>query len=99
MTANRKITALLVAKPGKAAELEALIQSMITACRAEPGNLRWDVWQDRDDPTRFVLDELYVDDAAVAAHRASPHFLAYAAKVGDIADRTPVVSKPYDVKP
>ena len=45
------------------------IRGMVGPCRAEPGNLRWDVWQDRDDPNRFVLDELYADDAAVAAGR------------------------------
>lgn len=99
MPTIRKITALLTAKPGKTAELEALIRGMIVPCRAEPGNLRWDVWQDRDDPARFVLDELYVDDAAIQAHRTSAHFLSYAGKVGEIADRTPVVSKPFDVMP
>ena len=97
MSDARKITALLIAKPGKAAELETLIRGMVAPCRAEAGNLRWDIWQDRDDPARFVLDELYKDDAAVAAHRATPHFLAYAAKVGELADRTPIVSRPYDV--
>lgn len=97
MSETRKITALLIAKPGKAAELETLIRGMVGPCRAEAGNLRWDIWQDRDDPARFVLDELYKDDAAVAAHRTTPHFLAYAAKVGELADRTPIVSKPYDV--
>lgn len=98
MTASRKITALLTAKPGKAGELETLLREMVGPCRAETGNLRWDIWQDRDDPNRFVLDELYVDDAAVAAHRASAHFQRYAAKIGDIAERIPVVSKAYDVK-
>lgn len=97
MTTQRKITALLVAKPGRAADLEALIRGMVAPCRAEPGNLRWDIWQDRDDPNRFVLDELYIDDDAIAAHRASEHFKAYAAKIGDIADRTPIISKPFEV--
>ncbi len=97
MTTARKITAILTAKPGKTADLEALLRDMVEPCRAEAGNVRWDIWQDRDNPTRFVLDELYVDDAAIAAHRASPHFLSYAAKVGDIADRTPIISKPFVV--
>jgi quinol monooxygenase YgiN len=94
MSSHRKITAILVAKPGKAAELEALLTGMVAPCRAEAGNISWDIWQDRDDPNRFVLDELYADDAAIAAHRASAHFLSYAAKVGDLADRTPIISKP-----
>src|ERR1700755_1196133 len=99
MADTRKITALLVAKPGKAAELETLLRGMAAPCRAEPGNLRWDVWQDRDNPERFVLDELYTDDAAGTAHRATAHFLDYAGKVGDLADRTPIVSRPFAVAP
>jgi len=97
MSEKRKITALLIAKPGKAAELETLMRGMVAPCRAEPGNLRWDIWQDRDDPNRFVLDELYKDDAAVTAHRATAHFQAYAAKVGELADRTPIVTRPFEV--
>lgn len=97
MTDTRKITAILIAKPGKAAELETLMRGMVAPCRAEAGNLRWDIWQDKDNPARFVLDELYTDDAAVQAHRSTPHFLSYAAKVGDLADRTPIVSRALDV--
>jgi quinol monooxygenase YgiN len=99
MSSTRKITAILVAKPGKAAELEALLRGMVEPCRAEAGNVRWDIWQDRDDPARFVLDELYVDDAAIAAHRGTAHFLSYAAKVGDLAERTPIISRPLVVEP
>ena len=43
------------------------------------------------DPARFILDELYVDDAAIAAHRASPHFQAYLAQIGDLAERSAFV--------
>ena len=90
MTAPIKIVAILSARPGKAAELRALLDGMVTASRAEPGNLRYDLWVDQADDSRFVLDELYVDDAAVAAHRATPHFLAYRATVGDLAERSSV---------
>ena len=64
-----KIVAILAARPGKADELKALLSSMLARSRAEPGNLRWDIWQDQADPDRFVLDELYTDKAAAAAHR------------------------------
>jgi quinol monooxygenase YgiN len=36
----------------------------------------------------FVLDELYADADAAAAHQASPHFQHYRANVGALADRT-----------
>jgi len=40
----------------------------------EPGCLSFDVTQDLADPHHFVFYELYADEAAVAAHRAAPHF-------------------------
>lgn len=83
-----KVVAVLAARPGKTRELEALVLGMVAASRAEPGNLRWDVWQDRTVAGRFVLDELYKDDAAVAAHRETPHFKDYLARVNDLAERT-----------
>lgn len=97
MTNHAKITAILTAKPGKADELQALLFSMVAPCRAESGNLRWDIWQDQADSSRFVLDELYTDTAAVAAHRATPHFKDYLAKINDLAERTSMVLSPVHV--
>jgi quinol monooxygenase YgiN len=92
-----KITALLTARPGRAGELEALLRGMAPDSRAEAGNLRWDVWQDQSNPDRYVLDELYVNDAAVAAHRLSPHYQHYLARIPELADRTAVVLNPVAV--
>jgi quinol monooxygenase YgiN len=86
-----KITAILTAHPGKAAELEALLTGMVPHCRAEPGNLRWDIWREPAEGSRFVLDELYVDAAAVEAHRATPHYQDYQARIPALADRTALV--------
>jgi quinol monooxygenase YgiN len=94
-----KIVAILVARPGKTDALKALIDGMIGPSRAEPGNLRWDVWQDQADPARFVLDELYTDNAAIAAHRQTPHFLDYLAKIGDVAERTSMVLDAVEITP
>jgi len=71
---QRKITAILRARAGKEAQLESLLRQLAVASRLEAGNLRWDIWQDQADAGTFVLDELYADDAAVLAHRATPHF-------------------------
>ena len=92
-----KIMAILSARPGREAELRTLLDGMIAPCRAEPGNLHWDIWQDRDDAGRFVLDELYSDAAAAAAHRQTPHFANYVSKVGDLADRMPLTLDPVDI--
>jgi len=86
-----KIVAILTARAGREAALRALLDSMLAPSRAEQGNLRYDLWQDQADPARFILDELYVDDAAIAAHRASPHFQGYLAQIGDLAERSAFV--------
>ena len=49
----------------------------------EPGNLRFDVLQHPEDPTRFILYEWYVDEAAAAAHKQTPHYLQWREKVAD----------------
>jgi quinol monooxygenase YgiN len=97
MTSQMKTTAILKAKPGKAAELVELLRNLAGHSRREPGNLRWDLWQTQDDPETFVIDELYKDDAAVLTHRTTPHFTNYASKVNDLASRTAVTSHPFDV--
>ncbi|ASG24888.1 putative quinol monooxygenase [Nitrospirillum viridazoti] len=97
MTHSVKITAVLIARPGKLDELKALLAGMVAPSRAEPGNLRWDIWQDQADANRFVLDELYVDNDAIAAHRATAHFQNYLSRINDVAERTSMVLNPVEV--
>jgi len=40
----------------------------------EPGVARFDVVQQQDDPTRFVLVEAYRDEGAPAAHKQTAHY-------------------------
>lgn len=60
-----------------------------TSVAAEPGCSRFDVHQERSDPTLFLLVECYDDAAAFQAHRASAHFLAFREDVRDwVVERT-----------
>lgn len=43
----------------------------------EPGVLRFDVLQDKADPTHFSLFEVYRDDEARARHLETEHFKAW----------------------
>lgn len=45
--------------------------------RQEPGVTQFDVLQQQDDPTRFVLVEGYRDVAATVAHKATAHYAAW----------------------
>ncbi|PBB66655.1 antibiotic biosynthesis monooxygenase [Mesorhizobium sp. WSM4312] len=97
MSTGVKIVGILTARPGKAAELRRLLSATRVSSRGEPGNLRWDIWHDRANSDRFILDELYLDDTALTAHRETPHFKEYARKIGDLAERTPIVLDPVEV--
>ncbi|HMC60187.1 MAG TPA: antibiotic biosynthesis monooxygenase [Candidatus Solibacter sp.] len=50
----------------------------------EPGVARFDLIQQADDPTRFMLLEVYRSLHDVESHRATAHYNAWAAKVADM---------------
>ena len=45
--------------------------------RREPGIARFDILQQSDDPTRFVLIEAYRTPEATAAHKDTPHYISW----------------------
>ncbi|MEE8451411.1 MAG: antibiotic biosynthesis monooxygenase [Thermoguttaceae bacterium] len=49
----------------------------------EPGNLRFDVIRQVDDPNRFMLYEVYKDEAGMAAHKETAHYAAWRDAVAD----------------
>ena len=49
----------------------------------EPGNVRFDVLQSEDDPAHVVLVEIFRDADAAAAHKTTPHYLAWRGEVAD----------------
>ena len=97
MSAHVKIVGILSALPGKPAELQRLLFELQAPSRAEPGNLRWDIWRDQANPDRFVLDELYASREDVAIHLETPHFMNYVGKVTNLAERTPLMLDPVNV--
>ena len=50
----------------------------------EPGNRRFDVFQDPEDPTRFILYEVYVSEADAVAHKQTTHYFAWRDAVTDM---------------
>ncbi len=51
----------------------ATMTNASASCR-EPGVARFDVIQQQDDPTRFVLVEVYRSVEAAAAHKETAHY-------------------------
>jgi quinol monooxygenase YgiN len=69
-----------VARTGHENEVTAVFAKLTEASRQEPGCVMYQVHRHKTDPKRFFIYEQYKDEAALEAHRASPHFLQYAKK-------------------
>ena len=62
--------------------VEAVLENA-RGTRKEPGNLRFDVLRQLEDPNRFTLYEAYRSPDDFAAHQKTPHYLAWREKVAD----------------
>jgi autoinducer 2-degrading protein len=63
--------------PARVADFVVATRTNHLASIREPGNVRFDVLQAPDDPTRFILYEAYADAHAAAAHKETAHYLAW----------------------
>ncbi|AFE09261.1 antibiotic biosynthesis monooxygenase [Corallococcus coralloides DSM 2259] len=71
--------------------VDAFLQATLANAREsvkEPGIARFDVCQDNEDPTRFVLVEAYRTAEAPAAHKETAHYLTWRDTV------TPMMAEP-----
>ena len=67
-------------KPDHLEEFKQATMVNAANSRKEPGVARFDILQQTDDPTRFVLTEVYRTVEDQARHRETPHYNAWIAK-------------------
>jgi len=80
------------AKSETVAAVRDVLVSLIPLSRAEPGCLKYELFQNVSDPTDFTFMETFASDAALAVHAAAPH-------VADIPARlSGLMAKPSDVR-
>src|SRR5258708_37420610 len=65
----------------------------------EPGIARFDVVQSTDDPTRFVLVEVYRSAEAPAAHKATAHYARWRDAVADLMAEPRTAARYVNVAP
>ena len=65
------------ARADNEAEVARVFAIMQVESRKEPGCRMFVAHQHLSDPTRFFIYEQYDDQAALDAHRATPHFQRY----------------------
>jgi quinol monooxygenase YgiN len=76
--------AVLKAKPGQQDALKSGLLSLIEPTRAEPGNLDYVLFEQKDEPGTFYMREAFQGQAALDAHFATAHFQRFAATADDL---------------
>jgi len=66
--------------------IEATIENHQASVQ-EPGNLRFDVLQDDENPAKFTLYEAYESEEAAAAHKQTDHYKKWKETVADWMDK------------
>lgn len=70
-------------KPGNVQDfIEAAIMNHENSVK-EPGNMRFDIIQDMEDETKFILYEAYDNEESAAAHKKTDHYLKWRETVAD----------------
>lgn len=61
-------------KPENLEEFKAATLENAQKTTQEPNNVRFDVLQRGDDPCKFMLYEVYVDESGLEEHRLTEHY-------------------------
>lgn len=83
------LTATFIAKPEKEQQLHALLQGMLAPTRAESGNLRYQLFQAKDNACKFVFQEHFANQAAFDAHCQESHFSELLANLEGLLTQDP----------
>ena len=81
----------LKAKPGKSADVEALLKSAVTMAREEPGTKTWYAFA--EDEGSYGIFDTFETEAARKAHLDGPIAKALMAKADELLSEPPVIHK------
>ncbi|MFQ5789184.1 MAG: putative quinol monooxygenase [Acidobacteriota bacterium] len=87
------VVARMVARSGKEAALKETLTQLIEPTRAEPGCVRYELYQGEESPGEFLFVEEYKDEAAFDAHLASPHVRKALAGTASLLESEPDIRR------
>ena len=86
------ITAQMMVKQGCEEKFEEVMLSLVSKVNAnEPGNILYELC--RDDDGKYLVMELYEDDAAVDAHRSASHIKESGPSFKGLMSGPPIIKK------
>lgn len=85
------IVAKSILKKGTKQSFVAAVQHLIRCSRNEPGNIKYDLYEDITDDNTVCFIEEWEDQAAIDRHNNSEHFKAWIAAKGEFVDQGEVI--------
>jgi quinol monooxygenase YgiN len=81
------------ARPDTIDEVRRILLSLIEPSRAEPGCLKYGLFQNADDPTDFTFVETFASEDALKVHAAAPYIAGLGPQLKDLVARPSEVSR------
>lgn len=76
------VFAEITAKNGQAEMVRENLKDLVNTTRAEPGCVRYDLYQNPSTPERFMFHEVWESSAALENHKRSVHFINFGKRIG-----------------
>jgi quinol monooxygenase YgiN len=88
-----RVVARITARPERVDDVRALLSELIEPTRKEAGCIRYELLQNKSDPTDFTFVEEWENDDALDAHAASEHIKQVASRLTDLITGAPDIRK------
>ena len=86
------VLVVLYAKAGREAELKERLRAVVAPSRQDAGNLRYEMFEQQDDPRRFVFVEHWESPAAQEAHHTqTEHIRRFQEEGSDAVEKMEVL--------
>jgi autoinducer 2-degrading protein len=85
------VSAVLEAQAGKENDMERALKDFMPKVQSEEGTIAYILHRSKGNPTKFMVYEKYVDDAALAYHGSTEYFKELFDKVGPILAGAPSI--------
>ena len=88
---NLDVVAVISAKPGSEAIVEAALKALVGSSRHDPGCISYDLFASDSTPGTFVTIEKWQSQEDLDAHMASSHIADVVTAAGDHFDGFPAI--------
>jgi quinol monooxygenase YgiN len=82
----RTLYAAFTVKPGNEARVAEMVRELTELVRQEPGNVAFDPYTEEASPNRYIVFEVYRDEAAFQAHISADYGTRFNAELAALIE-------------